>query len=73
MQVETGFGQINFGQSNKTYETFYGESIEVSESHGDLGYSVGMSQIFFVGYHYSVSVSFSGVLIDLYDYFEERL
>ena len=51
----------------------YGHKREVSSNPViDIGLSWGQAQAFAIGYHYSASISFSGIAIDTLNYIKGR-
>lgn len=58
------------GPQHSTFETFSGERTVEEPTYADVGYSDGSAAAFIIGYHYDVNISYSGIVIGLYEYFK---
>ena len=65
-----GVGPVTIGPQNNTYETFSGEREVEPSTYIDIGWSRGKAAAFVIGYHYNISVSFSGMFHDVMNYVE---
>ena len=62
---------ITLGPQNNTYEDFGINYREVEDTtYVDVGKSYGAAAAFVIGYHYDVSISYSGIWADLVEYFK---
>ena len=63
---------VTLGPQNNTYEDFGLEHREVEDTiYLDVGKSYGAAAAFVIGYHYDVSISYSGIIKDIVEYFKE--
>ncbi len=62
---------VTIGPQNNTYENFGSNYREVEDTtYVDVGKSYGSAAAFGIGYHYDISISYSGIWADLVEYFE---
>ena len=69
--VKTVEGEVMVGYQ---YDAFYDiddNLISENTSYSDIGRSYGKSAVVGIGYHYEISISYIGILLDLCEYFSE--
>ena len=69
--LDVGIGPFSFGPQNNVYEDFGLNNREVEDtSYFDASHSYGKAVAFVIGYHYDFSISYSGIIKDLIEYFQ---